>query len=241
MDESFEIMPTARKTKNGTTKGRSRRYYRRRSAFPSKALSIPRWKFGSGVPAGIRMNMKYSDRYTFEDTMSNFMEWTWRANSIFDPDETGTGHQPNGFDQMAALYEKYIVLGSSMTIWVADALTGSQAANITPTQVAICRKATSTPLDMNQTKEQPISRWCLIQFGAPNMLHVPYSQFWRTEGFPGTKNSISYAASTAGNPAQVEYYGMIAERGGQASIDTRVCVVINYDVWFFDRKDLSLS
>ena len=33
--------------------------------------------------------------------------------SLFDPDVTGTGHQPVGYDQIMALYEEYIVKGVS--------------------------------------------------------------------------------------------------------------------------------
>lgn len=36
--------------------------------------------------------------------------WTFRINSIFDPDFTSTGNQPVGFDQFAALYGRYTVL-----------------------------------------------------------------------------------------------------------------------------------
>ena len=36
-------------------------------------------------------------------------------NSLFDPDQTGTGHQPYYFDQFAALYNRYTVLGSKLT------------------------------------------------------------------------------------------------------------------------------
>jgi hypothetical protein len=33
-------------------------------------------------------------------------------NSLFDPNRTGTGHQPYGFDQLAALYNRYRVLST---------------------------------------------------------------------------------------------------------------------------------
>ena len=41
--------------------------------------------------------------------------WKFGANSIQDPDITGTGHQPMGHDQMALLYNKAIVIGSKIT------------------------------------------------------------------------------------------------------------------------------
>lgn len=38
------------------------------------------------------------------------------ANGLFDPDITGVGHQPNGFDQLAVLFDHYQVLSARVTI-----------------------------------------------------------------------------------------------------------------------------
>jgi hypothetical protein len=38
--------------------------------------------------------------------------WTYRLNSLFDPDFTSTGAQPLGYDQFSALYGRYAVLRS---------------------------------------------------------------------------------------------------------------------------------
>ena len=37
-------------------------------------------------------------------------------NSLFDPNRTGTGHQPYGFDQLSTFYNRYYVTGSKMTV-----------------------------------------------------------------------------------------------------------------------------
>lgn len=43
---------------------------------------------------------------------------TFRGNSVFDPDLTGVGQQPRGFDEYAALYGKYYVVKSSYSVVV---------------------------------------------------------------------------------------------------------------------------
>ena len=41
---------------------------------------------------------------------------TFRANGCHDPNMTGVGHQPRGWDQHKDLYNEYVVLGSKITI-----------------------------------------------------------------------------------------------------------------------------
>jgi hypothetical protein len=48
--------------------------------------------------------------------VTGFVSYQFRANSIYDPDLTGIGHQPRGRDQLALLYEKYCVIGSKITV-----------------------------------------------------------------------------------------------------------------------------
>lgn len=43
-------------------------------------------------------------------------EQVFRLNSIYDPDYTGSGHQPYGYDQMALLYKQYKVIGAMIEI-----------------------------------------------------------------------------------------------------------------------------
>jgi len=38
------------------------------------------------------------------------------ANGLWDPDTTGTGHQPRGFDQLMSMYDHYVVVGAKLKV-----------------------------------------------------------------------------------------------------------------------------
>jgi hypothetical protein len=67
---------------------------------------------------------------------------TYRINSLYDPDETGSGTQPVGFDQIMALYYYYRVLRCKVKITVVNggtaAITAVQLSNSAtdPTQIS---------------------------------------------------------------------------------------------------------
>jgi hypothetical protein len=46
----------------------------------------------------------------------NANNYFFSANGIYDPNVTGTGHQPTGFDQMMLFYEQYTVVKSRITV-----------------------------------------------------------------------------------------------------------------------------
>lgn len=52
------------------------------------------------------VRLKYNDKFSSDGTN---MDYVWNANSIFDPDRSGTGHQPYGHDTYLALYNRYRV------------------------------------------------------------------------------------------------------------------------------------
>lgn len=58
--------------------------------------------------------------YTFGNTLAGVAGVTathiYAANGIYDPDVTGTGHQPIGYDQLMLAYEHYSVIRSKITV-----------------------------------------------------------------------------------------------------------------------------
>lgn len=67
---------------------------------------------GGALPATLFAKHRYSEQlilYTDNLTNRTGTEVAFRLNSLYDPNFTGTGHQPLGFDQYAALYNYYRV------------------------------------------------------------------------------------------------------------------------------------
>lgn len=81
------------------------------------APRIPR-TLGSLFPnSGKLMRHKYADRIVLPAATAGLNSvYVMRANSLFDPDLTGVGHQPMFYDDMAAHYNKYTVMWSTLKI-----------------------------------------------------------------------------------------------------------------------------
>lgn len=62
------------------------------------------------VAPRMRTTLIYSETVSLGG-VTGFQEHQWNLNGLFDPNRTGGGHQPRGFDQITALYSRYRVYG----------------------------------------------------------------------------------------------------------------------------------
>lgn len=69
-----------------------------------------------GFPNSIITKLRYVDLITLTSTAGSLATNNYLANSIYDPNSTGVGHQPLYHDQYAAIYDQYVVLGSKITV-----------------------------------------------------------------------------------------------------------------------------
>ncbi len=71
-----------------------------------------------GLPLGktFKTKLRYVTQLELGSGTNDFASHHfYRANSAFDPDLTGTGHQPMGYDQLALFYDHYTIIGSKIT------------------------------------------------------------------------------------------------------------------------------
>lgn len=69
-----------------------------------------------GFPNSIITTLRYCDFYGLTSTSGGSTAQVFRANGIFDPDYSGSGHQPMYRDAYANIYDYYTVLGSKITV-----------------------------------------------------------------------------------------------------------------------------
>lgn len=109
-------MPYKKTTKKRTYKKK----YVRRAAPRRTYRRIPRTSIGvpSGLPLQRVANLRYCTQGVIGCKEHVIGYYNIRANSPFDPEYNAGGGQPMGYDQWAALYDQYVVLGSKITAYI---------------------------------------------------------------------------------------------------------------------------
>ena len=88
-------------------------------------VNVPRNKLA--FPQSMSTMLRYTDKINMGliGATTNVIQNQFVANGAFDPNLTGVGHQPRGFDQFMAGYETFTVTGSKISVnFVYDAYQG---------------------------------------------------------------------------------------------------------------------
>lgn len=70
---------------------------------------------GTLIADRTKVVLNYNDDLVINVNGTTGANYLFRTNSIYDPDQSGIGHQPMGHDQYENFYNRYIVLGSKIT------------------------------------------------------------------------------------------------------------------------------
>jgi len=184
--------------------------------------------------------IKYAEQVSV--TTGITCQWySFRLNNVYDPNYTGTGHQPLGFDQWATFYNKYQVTKAAFRIHPV-----SQTSNTEEIGFHI-NHSTTTPSGVELAKEKPYGKWILIGDSdvssqkvlrgycyPAKILGVSYSKYKIEDNFTGACNGTS-------NPTGV-YLHIGVQNANRTGVDPVLLnVEIIYSTVFYDRVALSMS
>lgn len=66
------------------------------------------------------VTLRYAESGTAVGIAGGSASYVYRANGLFDPNATGIGHQPRGFDQLMTLYDHYLVKFATIEVWASN-------------------------------------------------------------------------------------------------------------------------
>lgn len=215
-----------------------KRFYKRKKRY-SKNLVLSK----APIPNRFATKLRYADNFTLQPVSGLVAAHLWNANSCYDPDVTGTGHQPRGFDQFMAMYDHFTVIGSKITAWFCGS---SGSATNSPTMIGIALKDfTTLPSTKNDYMEGRNVVSTMLAFDNETHEVKKLTKTFSTKKFLGVSKPLASSVlrgSASADPAEDAYFHVFAQALQPANIDPiRVQVVIDYLVVFTEPKQPSQS
>lgn len=186
------------------------------------------------IPQRYICDMKYTE--TVAMNLTNAYSYAFNLNSIFDPNRTGTGHQPYGHDTLASLYNRYRVVKCSYTV---------QAFNSANTVIVGAMPANEliTFANTDEIMENPRTKWIVQSAGGgikvlkgsvyiPSLVGRNKSQYMADD---------RYQAQTGTSPAELAILNLAGQSIASGDVTIDCVVTLKYTVEFFDVKHLVQS
>lgn len=213
---------------------------KKRKSRSSRSLTVLRPGVNAVLPDSYRTKLRYSTYYQGYSAAGTPLHRTYNANSVFDPDLTGAGHQPRGFDQLAALYGRYRVNAIQVKVSIAN-LTN---AGLLIAQIWVDNEASdpggTVRYEMNNQKMLGTT---VGGAGAEVTVLKKTWQLWKVASPTKRKydDDDRYQAIVTTDPLEAIVLHFVLD-SPQANVFSTECMIeLNYDVTFFDAKTISSS
>jgi uncharacterized membrane protein len=184
----------------------------------------------------------YAEQFSLNSaTLSSLFgsEKSFRLNDLFDPDFTGVGHQPFGFDQIKQFYKRFIVDRCAVEVTFSDpstdglyvccmAKTNTDTSTVVGSSISTqIEKQTAWVQPLNNTGSQRIT--FRHTYDLPTVAGLTKAQY--------EANITNYGATISATPLIVPYFTMaIADPASPASASSvKVTIKLTYFTQFFAR------
>lgn len=195
-----------------------------------------------GLPRKKIVKLTYCQTNSIVSSTGLLARNVYRLNSLFDPDQTGIGHQPFGFDQWANLYDVYTVLGAKITVTFSNRTTGTVP---TLCGIIIDRDTTLSDTDCHSYIEKTRGQgWTTLPINTNTQRTLTsYYSTKKTFGITDVMDDHQFSAGFAASPANGAFASVVVQASDlSATTGTVDCLVrIEYVVALTSPKDLSQS
>lgn len=193
------------------------------------------------VPDTYWCKLRYTSRNAFTTASGAVFHHVFAGNSLFDPDTTGVGSQPVGFDQLSAMYRTYCVFASRIkVIYLATIATIGGAS-----ELSLCPTVTSSDFvgtDPSVVKANPKASWriCGDRQSGPYTM----SKYQSTKGMMGQKIAQDdvFRAVTSGSPNNAWFWHLNGQCVDESTdLGIILYIELTYYARFTQRVALALS
>lgn len=175
--------------------------------------------------------LKYVQYIAFTPSAGLTTNHFFRGNSLYDPDFTGTGHQPLGYDQISNIYREVLVKGCLIHIEaMCNTANDSAYIGLVPTDV-------TTAITIQNLSEEPRAVTKSIQQGSGKLVLKKYMTTQKEFGLSklGTQDD-AFTHDAANNPISIWYWAIaVCDVNALNSPLIQMKITLTYDCVFFDR------
>ncbi len=177
---------------------------------------------------------RYNDSCTLDPAISTPASYVFKANDVYDPNFTSTGHQPLAYDQLAAMYNKYCVVSSEIRVTFCPKTTTDTVQNIGGIVLSSTSSLGGTSL--YEILEQPLNRYIAFRnsatYGGPKSI-THSCNVARFTGIRNVLTSPGFNTTIGSSPSDPIYYILwlsAEDETNTAAIDCQVELVYHV-VW----------
>lgn len=188
--------------------------------------------------------LRYFDIVSVNPSTGNAADYVFSANGVFDPDVTGTGHQPRGFDQLTTLYDSFVVTKSTIraTVFPSPTTTVTSPGYLVVSLRSISTAATTVNNVMEYATKKTISYGHTSGTGStPIMLAPPKTVVYSANpnGFLGRHSPLeddSLKSTATSNPDDQAFWhvNIVPIKTGSDTDAVTIGVELEYQGYFLE-------
>lgn len=226
------------RTKQIQLAGRRKLTRKRAYEKPFRQLASTTATFpGIGFPDKLCMKHKYVESVNLVGTAGALASYIFSCNGMYDPNSTGTGHQPSYFDAMCGIYNHYTVIGSVLRVTLGQTATTNIATlvgayinddgTIVPTTAAGCCE-----------QSRNVTSFLLLNDNNSKTLTLKWSAKGTFGGSILANDNLEGTA--AANPTEASTFNLFAQTTDLTSTAGVACLVeIEYIAVWHELKDFT--
>jgi hypothetical protein len=194
------------------------------------------------LPVRFKAKLRYASRFSLNPGAGTLAVHVFSANGTYDPDITGVGHQPKGWDQLIALYDHFVVTHARIRVDLAPGL-GSMIFGVN-----VSGSNTVTYTDPQDYLELPHCSHAVtdnvVTYGSPRTPSLTQSvDIGKFLGVQDLMDGREFASDNSANATEdVAFHVWAASTDGAYDPSALYgLAVVEYEGWFVEPRDPASS